>query len=112
MTIRTEDLRAQSYCLTEAADLRRQVEEIVNTTPVVDMHTHLFAPQFGQMSLFGIDELLAYHYLIAEMFRASTVSPDRFWQMNKAQQADLIWKTLFVENTPLSEATRGVITVL
>ena len=112
MTTSTEDLRTHASHLTEPADLRRQVEEIVNTTPVVDMHTHLFAPQFGQMSLFGIDELLAYHYLIAEMFRSSSVAPERFWQMNKAQQSDLIWKTLFVENTPLSEATRGVITVL
>jgi hypothetical protein len=112
MTIRTEDRTIQSRPLTDAADLRRQVEEIVNTTRVVDMHTHLFAPQFGQMSLFGIDELLAYHYLIAEMFRSSNIAPERFWQMTKSQQADLIWKTLFVDNTPLSEATRGVITVL
>ncbi len=112
MTTTTEDRRTQSNRLTEAVDLRRQVDEIVNTTPVVDMHTHLFAPQFGKMNLFGIDELLAYHYLIAETFRSSNVAPERFWQMNKAQQADLIWKTLFVENTPLSEATRGVITVL
>ena len=112
MTTSTEDLRTHTRALTKPAELRRQVEEIVNTTPVVDMHTHLFAPQFGQMSLSGIDELLAYHYLIAETFRASTVAPDRFWLMNKSQQADLIWQTLFVENTPLSEATRGVITVL
>ena len=28
------------------------------------------------------------------------------------QRADLIWKTLFVENTPVSEATRGVVAVL
>ena len=32
--------------------------------------------------------------------------------MSKTQQADLVWQTLFVENTPISEATRGVITVL
>ena len=32
--------------------------------------------------------------------------------MTKAQRADLVWKTLFVDNTPLSEAARGIISVL
>jgi hypothetical protein len=32
--------------------------------------------------------------------------------MNKAERADLVWKTLFVDNTPLSEATRGIVTLL
>ena len=32
--------------------------------------------------------------------------------MEKRAQADLIWRTLFLENTPISEATRGVIAVL
>ena len=44
--------------------------EVVTTTPVIDVHTHLLPPQFGEMSLFGIDELLTYHYLIAETFRS------------------------------------------
>ena len=96
----------------DVRELRRQVDEIVSTTPVVDLHTHLFAPQFGELSLYGIDELLNYHYLIAELFRFSDVSPAEFWRMEKRAQADLIWHELFVENTPLSEATRGVIAVL
>ncbi len=88
------------------------MEEVVSQTPVIDIHTHLFAPEFGSLSLFGIDELLTYHYLVAEMFRATDVTPERFWRMHKTEQAGLIWQTLFVENTPLSEATRGVVTVL
>src|SRR6266576_5833959 len=96
----------------EVAQLRRDVMEVVKTTPVIDIHTHLLAPQFGEMSLFGIDELLTYHYLIVETFRSSDVKPEQFWSMNTVEQADLVWKTLFVENTPLSEATRGVVTVL
>jgi len=88
------------------------VEEIVNWTPVIDIHTHLFAPQFGEYSLYGIDELLTYHYLIAETFRSTDISPESFWRLSKSKQADLVWKTLFVENTPLSEAARGVISVL
>lgn len=92
--------------------LKRQVSDIILTTPITDLHTHLFAPQFKELNLWGIDELLNYHYLIAELFRFSDVKPEKFWQLEKRAQSDLIWQTLFVENTPLSEATRGVTAVL
>src|ERR1051326_288233 len=98
--------------LTDAAELRRQVAEVVNSTPVIDIHTHLFAPEFGALNLSGIDELLTYHYLIAETFRSTDITYERFWQLSKPEQADLVWRTLFVENTPVSEAARGVVTVL
>jgi hypothetical protein len=103
---------SKTVYLTETANLRQTVEEIVKNTPVIDIHTHLFAPEFGEMNLFGIDELLTYHYLVAEMFRSANVKPERFWQLAKAEKANLVWQTLFVENTPLSEATMGIITVL
>jgi hypothetical protein len=112
MTNSTAESQSQAMRLTEKAELRRKVEDIINRTPVIDIHTHLFVPSFGELSLSGIDELLTYHYLIAELFRSTRVSPECFWQMSKTEQADLIWKTLFVENTPLSEATQGIITVL
>jgi len=62
------------------------VDAIVRRTPVVDMHTHLFAPKFGAMYLSGIDELLTYHYLVAELFRSSPVYPERFWAMTKSDR--------------------------
>jgi hypothetical protein len=96
----------------ERVELRRQVAEVVQAAPVIDMHTHLFAPQFHKLNLSGIDELLTYHYLVAETFRSSGVSPEDFWRLSKSEQADLVWTTLFVQNTPLSEATRGVVHVL
>ncbi len=96
----------------DVQELRRQVDKIISNTPVFDLHTHLFAPEFGELNLFGIDELLNYHYLIAELFRFSSITPEEFWKLEKRKQSDLIWQTLFVENTPLSEATRGVIGVL
>lgn len=102
----------ENRTMTRLTELQKQITEVVNQTPVIDIHTHLFAPEFGNMNLYGIDELLTYHYLIAETFRSSDVPPERFWEMSKTAQADLVWKTLFVENTPLSEATRGVVTVL
>jgi hypothetical protein len=64
------------------------------------------------LGLWGIDELLTYHYLEAELFRFNPIKPAEYWALTKLQQADVIWKTLFVENPPLSEACRGVIAVL
>ncbi len=113
MTVgRTENRDAPGQLLSDGTELRRQVEEVVEATPVFDIHTHLYAPEFGALNLYGIDELLTYHYLIAETFRSAAVTPESFWQMRKVDQADLVWRTLFVENTPLSEAARGVVTVL
>jgi len=42
----------------------------------------------------------------------SDIRPERYWKLSKREQADAIWQVLFVENTPISEATRGIITVL
>ena len=102
----------ESQLLTHTTELRAQVELIVNSTWVSDVHTHLFPPEFNAFCLYGIDELLTYHYLTAETFRSARVSYDEFWRMPKTQQADLVWKTLFVENIPTSEAARGIISVL
>lgn len=92
--------------------LRLAVNDIVARTPVTDIHTHLYAPAFGPLLLWGIDEVLTYHYLIAEFFRASDMPYEAFWALDKPAQADAIWKTLFLEQAPLSEACRGVLTVL
>ncbi len=88
------------------------VEQVLASTPFIDIHTHLFAPSLGSLGLWGIDELLTYHYLEAEFFRSSDTSPEEYWTWSKQRQADAIWQTLFVENTPISESTRGVIAVL
>jgi hypothetical protein len=88
------------------------VEDVLAVTQFVDIHTHLFAPTFGKLGLWGIDELLTYHYLEAEFFRSSDTRPEEYWSLSKREQADVIWRTLFVENTPVSEATRGVVAVL
>lgn len=98
--------------LTDPEELRAEVELVVNSTPVMDVHTHLFPSEFNELCLFGIDELLTYHYLVAEMFRSTKTTHDQFWLMSKTEQADLVWKTLFVDNTPTSEAAQGIISVL
>jgi hypothetical protein len=95
-----------------AADIPSAVDEVLATTPFIDVHTHLYPPAFGKLGLWGIDELVTYHYLEAEFFRSSKTTPQEYWSLSKRQQADAIWRALFVENTPISEATRGVIAVL
>ncbi|RIK72491.1 MAG: glucuronate isomerase [Planctomycetota bacterium] len=107
-----------------AADVRAAVRD----QAVWDFHTHLYPPTFGTplagagggadpqgLMLWGVDALLTYHYLVAEVFRV--VPPRRlayedFWRMTKREQADHIWKHLFIERSPLSEACRGVVTTL
>ena len=89
-----------------------QVEEIVASTPVYDIHTHLYEPAFGKLLLWGIDDLLVYHYLVAEAFRYLDLPYEKFWSLTKMEQADLIWRELFLEHSPLSEACRGVLTTL
>jgi hypothetical protein len=113
--------------LTSRTAIEKAVARAVDVEPVVDMHTHLYPPSFGTplipkgfadpsgLLLWGVDELLTYHYLIAELFRVvnpSELSYDRFWQMSKARQADLVWQKLFIERSPISEAARGVLTSL
>ncbi len=88
------------------------VREALTSTPFIDIHTHLFAPAFGSLGLWGIDELLTYHYLEAEFFRYSNTIVEDYWTLSKSEKAEAIWHTLFVENTPISEATRGVIAIL
>ena len=93
-------------------DIASVVEQLLQSTPYIDVHTHLFKPSLGALGLWGIDELITYHYLEAELFRSSPIAPERYFALSKREQADLIWRTLFVENAPVSEATRGVVAVL
>lgn len=112
MVTSTESRTRVSELLTEREELRAEVELVVNAAPVLDVHTHLFPAEFDELCLWGIDELLTYHYLTAETFRSARIAHKQFWAMSKTDQADLVWKTLFVDNTPTSEAAQGIISVL
>lgn len=109
-------------------EIASAVNAAVAAQPVVDMHTHTYPPSFGTpvanatgvtdpkgLMLWGVDELLTYHYLVAEVYRVappSVLPYEEFWRMTRAQQAEHIWKHLFREHTPISEACRGVVTTL
>jgi len=36
---------------------------------------------------------------------------EEFWNMSKRKQADFIWKTVFIDNIPMSESARSVLTI-
>jgi hypothetical protein len=92
--------------------LKKAVDRAVDNVKITDVHTHLYTPDFGDLLLWGIDELVTYHYLIAEAMRQLDIPYEKYWRMTKKEQADLIWDTLFIKNSPFSEACRGVLTVL
>ena len=107
-----DDRKPRTQNFLNEDDIEPAVEDVLASTRVIDMHTHLFAPSLGKLGLWGIDELITYHYLEAEFFRSSDVTPEQYWSLSKRQKADAIWRALFVENSPISEATRGVVAVL
>jgi hypothetical protein len=99
--------------LANKTDLQKSLNQIIDETPIIDIHTHIYDTNFKSLLLWGIDELLTYHYLVAELFRMRyDLNVDEFWSMSKIKQAELIWETLFIQNSPVSEACRGVVTVL
>jgi len=98
----------------DKTEVEANVREAVAKVQVVDVHTHLFPASHGELLLWGVDELLTYHYLCAEYFMVRPLddSPEEFYKLSKKDQADLIWNELFVLRSPLSEACRGVLTTL
>ncbi len=95
-----------------SGSLRQMVSDVVHGTAVYDIHTHTYDPAFGDLLLWGIDDLLTYHYLVAETFRWMDWSSEKFWSASKSEQAELVWEQLFLERSPISEACRGVVTTL
>ena len=98
--------------ITSQSELETVIRRITTETRVIDMHTHVYAEAFSEHLLWGIDELLQYHYLTAEFFRHSDLSYDEYWSLDGAGRAEAVWQTLFVERSPISEAASGVLTAL
>jgi hypothetical protein len=113
-SVRTSDFTEGSTSVRElkCEQIQSAVEDVLRSTQFIDIHTHLFSPAFGKIGLRGIDELLTYHYLEAEFFRSSEIMPEAYWKLSKRERAEAIWKALFIESNPISEATRGIVAVL
>lgn len=93
-------------------EISETIEQIIDETPIADIHTHIYSPAFGDLLLWGVDELIVYHYLVAEVFRQMPIPYADFWKMSKSEQADHIWEQLFIKHSPVSESCRGVLTTL
>jgi hypothetical protein len=95
----------------ESSQVAAHIEKAVASVSISDIHTHLYDPAFGDLLLWGIDDLLVYHYLVAEAFRYLDMPYESFGSC-PAQQAELIWHELFIKHSPISESCRGVLTTL
>ncbi len=94
------------------SSLPSAVRAVLERTAVLDIHTHLFDPSMGSMLLWGVDEMLTYHYLAAELFRARPdLDCETYWRLPPAARADLAWQELFVRRAPVSEVCTGALTV-
>lgn len=114
MDVLKDILRNQqiSEYLSTKEELASYVREAVGSVPVIDVHTHLFPPTHGKLMLWGINELLTYHYLVAEYMMTAPIEIEEFNTFSKEKQAALIWQHLFVDRSPISEACRGVLTTV
>lgn len=92
-------------------ELAQLVDKAVRTVGITDIHTHLFSECFGSLFLYGIDELLTYHYLVAETMRQIDMDGPSFYKMSKSDQAQCVWDVLFIKNSPVSEPARSIITI-
>ncbi len=95
-----------------SVSLPKVVKDAIANTTAFDLHTHLFPPQFSDLFLSGFSELLDYHYLLAEFFRYKVLTPEEFYALDKKERSELIWRTLFIDRSPLSDASWGVLRVL
>ena len=93
-------------------NLREELNKIINNTEIFDIHTHLFPSSFKTYYLSGIEEVLNYHYLIAELLTSTNITPNAFYDLNNKDRAKKIWEELFIKQTPISEACKGVLTIL
>jgi hypothetical protein len=94
--------------------------QTVHQTPAIDAYTNLRDLRFREDGfVWGLDNLLTNRRLVAEMFRCAPRSPafpdepltaSEFADLDRAAQADLVWKHLFCDHSPLSEGARGVLT--
>ncbi len=93
-------------------NLSNKLSNIIDSTTIFDMHTHLFPPSHKNFFLSGFKNLLNYHYLIAELLTATNIDASTFYSYNFEKKASLIWNELFEKRTPVSEACSGVLSIL
>lgn len=109
-----DDMEQNGKTILTPETVSQAIHDEVRDVEVIDVHTHLLPPTHGNLKLWGIDELLTYHYLVSEYFMVAPadLTHEKFFAKSKSEQAALVWKGLFVERSPISEACQGVVTTL
>tara|TARA_B100000686_G_scaffold352165_1_gene453210 strand:+ start:2555 stop:3751 length:1197 start_codon:yes stop_codon:yes gene_type:complete len=92
--------------------ISKYLKDTINSTSIFDCHTHLFPPEHKNYYLSGLENILNYHYLIAELLTIAGTSTKEFYSLEHSKRANLIWDELFQKRTPMSESCKGVITTL
>lgn len=93
-------------------NLRKNIREIIAKTEIIDIHTHLYPSEFNSLFKYGIDNLLTYQYLIEEVLNYIEMDAKVFLALEQFKQADIVWEELFIKRTPISTATKNIITIL
>lgn len=111
-----------SYSIATIDEVKERIWSIIHQTPAFDICTDLFDLRFDPSCIrSGIDELLTTDALTAELFRHNPYSLcnpgqeltyDEYTCMPLRIKSELVWHRLFLAGTPLSEATRTVLTAL
>lgn len=96
----------------------------VHTTPAADIRVFLPVPDPDAPAATGIDALLTTPGILAEFFRrralnrpfgesdAGSAHESYIRSLTPGELADIVWRQLFIDHAPLSEATRCVLTTL
>lgn len=88
------------------------LERFVFSTKVIDIHTHLFPSKFKKFYKTGIIDLLNYHYLTAELFTSSKISPKKYYNLSNFDKAKMTWNEIFLKQTPMSTSALGILNII
>lgn len=103
---------------------REMVWTLAHTTPAVDVRVFMEPPWRERPGLYGLDALLTTPEILAEFFRRRAflpkeIGPDpaaenelHVQSLTPSELADIVWRHLFVDNPPISEPVRIVMTTL
>ena len=101
--------------------MRKAVWAAAHETPAVELRVRLSPADTQDSGLSGFDALLTSPVVLDEFFRRRArlcpaaegmAEKDRLLALAPAELADLVWRRLFLDRQPLSEATRIVLTTL
>ncbi len=101
-------------------EIQSMVWDVVHSTPVVDIRCFVHPPEAGCAHVSGVDALLCSKQILREFFRSRALasglhtdqSPteESLQSLSPGEIADLVWRRLFLDSSPLSEPARTVLT--